>query len=113
MEMAHVSGRILWARPLFVHFRIAPARLASYVSPGSRESFLLDREWVYGRLPGGLRWAVRVEHAPWNIRSVEARLERRASHPLLDAANGPIAAELAEDQEVALVEVAVLRREQP
>jgi uncharacterized protein YqjF (DUF2071 family) len=116
------------ARPLAVEVEEAAVRLEtpelaargrpvdaapSLVAPHSLESFLLDRFWAYGRMPGGLRWAARLEHPAWHIRTVELELERRAPHPLLDAAEGPVATHLADDLVVALVELAALPSRAP
>ncbi len=74
-------------------------------APATLEHFALDRMWLYGRLPGGFGYGVQVAHAPWIWRPAEVHVEFAGPLPLVDGAGEPIAAEVAEHQDVAVVAV--------
>ena len=79
------------------------------------ERFLLERYVVYGELPGGIPYYVRVRHAPWLVR----RFELSTIEPRIEAVRGlpPGGALLAEPVNVNLVgfapELPTLRRAEP
>lgn len=83
-------------------------------APASLERFLLDRPWVFGALPGGRPlYGIRVSHAPWRVREV-AVAERVPSSQLgIGHAEEPAAAHLADELDVNVVQVAVVRRAAP
>jgi uncharacterized protein YqjF (DUF2071 family) len=92
-----LSGRTVCAGP-------------ALAAPGTLEQFALERSWIYGRLPGGLGYGVRIAHAPWHIRAVALdEVVLTGALPALAGADGPVAAELGDEQNVALVELAALR----
>jgi len=92
------------ARPLDEEHALRPATLAA---------FALDRYWLYGRLPGGFAYALRIAHAPWRVRTVEPRVELLCD-PLLPSLRGtPVGAHLGDEQEVALVEATAARAIDP
>jgi uncharacterized protein YqjF (DUF2071 family) len=72
--------------------------------PGSLEELLLERRWLYARLPGGHPYALHVTYPPWRRQRLEWSRCELPQHPLLDGAEGPVLAELGQDQEMVLVE---------
>lgn len=79
------------------------------VSNSSLESFLVDRFWVFARMPGGLIYGIRIKHAPWRLRPVSLMNSLPSSAAGISGADEPAMTHLAEEQYVSLVETAVVR----
>lgn len=56
---------------------------------GSLDHFLLDRPWIYGESLEGRGWAVRLAHAPWEVRRAALLLEDRGPAPVAHYAAAP------------------------
>jgi uncharacterized protein len=79
---------------------------------GGLESFLLDREWLFHRAPGGAAIATHIEHAPWKVRSVMLRRAPRLDAVLdIGSTRAPHLVHLANRQEVRVTGVSRIARD--
>jgi uncharacterized protein YqjF (DUF2071 family) len=103
----------VWLRTPAIEIAGRAAAATHAVEPGTLDGFLLDRFWAYGRLPGGLLYAVCLRHDPWQVRDVQVLHHSFTSAAGIAVEEQPFRAHLGEPQEVSVRSLALVDKVAP